>query len=534
MAYGIHIDLNAGNDGRGVMLYTLAHELTHHIRKNSPEKFKAFADVVMKGYGDRGISAENLIQEQIAKAKRNGRDISYDEAYEEMIADSMEGILADGKVLEKLKGLQESDPSLWETVKQWAKDIAEKIRAIVDAYKGERMDSTEGRIVANMKEILPQQEELYAEGLPDTRENYQGDNTTGEKSSSTNTDGKKFSIRKDVVDVNGKHYDDVVELEYGVFNKIKRHTKAWLNFIRNNLIKQKITVYNSNGDAETIEFAKENERVQKDCSNSSRRVLGELERIVGDTRKLVVANAVEVAEISQLKNHSSINNHQWLDSNGWDERWSYVMTEDGTIYKAILQIAKSRDGRSILYGVNVDITKGVSIDKSATSVRANEHAQPAVKVPTPFEHMLTQTEKTVKRELSDRDSSGIQLSKEQADYFRNSKVRDEKGNLLVMYHGTPNGGFTKFRSGSYFTQNPDYAALYQNPGASMLGYKKGADNPQNYQVYLNIEKPFDTRNPKERRIFVQEYYRKYGTGAPLSDSGLPDWTDGMDLQEFGI
>ena len=98
----------------------------------------------------------------------NGREVNYDTAYEEMIADSMEGILSDGKVLEKLKGLQESDPTLWEKVKQWAKDIAEKIRAVVDAYKGERMDSTEGQIVASMKEILPQLEELYAEGLADT------------------------------------------------------------------------------------------------------------------------------------------------------------------------------------------------------------------------------------------------------------------------------------------------------------------------------------------------------------------------------
>ena len=30
---------------------------------------------------------------------------------------------------------------------------------------------------------------------------------------------------------------------------------------------------------------------------------------------------------------------------------------------------------------------------------------------------------------SDRDSIGRQLSEEQADYFRNSKVRDENGNL---------------------------------------------------------------------------------------------------------
>lgn len=190
--YGIHIDLNAGNDGRGVMLYTLAHELTHHIRKYSPEKFKAFADLVMNGYGDRDISAENLIQKQITKAKKNGRDISYDEAYEEMIADSMEGILADGKVLEKLKGLQESDPSLWETVKQWAKDVAEKIRAIVDAYKGERMDSTEGKIVSNMKEILPQLEELYAEGLADTRVTAV---TDGGTKNAAKYGGVKYSLR---------------------------------------------------------------------------------------------------------------------------------------------------------------------------------------------------------------------------------------------------------------------------------------------------------------------------------------------------
>ena len=54
--------------------------------------------------------------------------------------------------------LQERDTSLWEAVKNWAKEVAGKIRAIVDAYKDERMDSREGRIVTYMKEILPQLE----------------------------------------------------------------------------------------------------------------------------------------------------------------------------------------------------------------------------------------------------------------------------------------------------------------------------------------------------------------------------------------
>ena len=130
------------------------------------------------------------------------------------------------------------------------------------------------------------------------------------------------------------------------------------------------------------------------------------------------------------------------------------------------------------------------------------------------------------------DSAGNTLTEEQQTYFANSKVRDEQGRLMPMYHGTPNGNYDKFRSGTYFTPNREYADVYQSPNASSISVKKNADAPSTYQVYLNMEKPFDTRNPKERRLFMNEYYRKWGTGTPLMESGLPDWTDGMDLQEF--
>lgn len=137
-----------------------------------------------------------------------------------------------------------------------------------------------------------------------------------------------------------------------------------------------------------------------------------------------------------------------------------------------------------------------------------------------------------KIKYSDRDSDGNTLSKEQQEFFKDSKVRDKDGNLLVVYHGTPNAGFTKFKSGTYFTQHKWYADRYQSQGASSLGVKKTADNPDTYAVYLNIKKPFDTRNKTERDIFCNEYYRQWGTGTDLMESGLPDWMDGMDLQEF--
>lgn len=106
-----------------------------------------------------------------------------------------------------------------------------------------------------------------------------------------------------------------------------------------------------------------------------------------------------------------------------------------------------------------------------------------------------------------------------------SKVVDENGEPMVMYHGTEwnplaeKSGNAAFKDESYFTDKKDYANRYKKDGKI-------------YEFYLNLKKPFDTRNSKEKEIFEREFYRKWGNGAPLTERGLPDWTDGSDLLEF--
>ena len=129
------------------------------------------------------------------------------------------------------------------------------------------------------------------------------------------------------------------------------------------------------------------------------------------------------------------------------------------------------------------------------------------------------------------DSEGRTLSEGQQEYFKDSVVRDDQGRLMVMYHGTPNGDFTVFRGGSYFTNMAWYADRYQNQGASSLGYKKTARNPKTYAAYLNITKPFDTRDPEVRKIWDEQYYQKWDTG-DITENGLPDWTAAEGLKEF--
>lgn len=166
----IHIDLYAGMNGEGTMLFTAAHELTHYIKQWSPAKFKVLANFLMNEYGQRGVSVDHLVTAQMEKAERSGRELSYEEAYEELIADSMESMLSDGNVIQKLAKLKQQDKTLWQKIRDFITDMAEKIRKV---YSGLAPDSAEGRYVAQMKDAIEKLQDLFVEGLADASANYQ-------------------------------------------------------------------------------------------------------------------------------------------------------------------------------------------------------------------------------------------------------------------------------------------------------------------------------------------------------------------------
>ena len=86
----------------------------------------------------------------------------------------MESMLADGSIIEMMAELKQQDKGLWQKIKDWFKDLAGKIQAVVDAYKGVEPDSTEGRMVADMKDMIGTLQALYMDALVDASENFDG------------------------------------------------------------------------------------------------------------------------------------------------------------------------------------------------------------------------------------------------------------------------------------------------------------------------------------------------------------------------
>ncbi len=123
------------------------------------------------------------------------------------------------------------------------------------------------------------------------------------------------------------------------------------------------------------------------------------------------------------------------------------------------------------------------------------------------------------------ESSHQTSSPEFKSWFGDSKVVDDSGEPLVMYHGTTaSGDFEEFRGLTFLTDDPKISDIYAGDGRSEGG--------RVIPVYASVKNPFDTRNPEHRAIFEAEFYRKWGNGAELSENGLPDWTDAEDFEEF--
>ena len=95
-------------------------------------------------------------------------------------------------------------------------------------------------------------------------------------------------------------------------------------------------------------------------------------------------------------------------------------------------------------------------------------------------------------QFSLKDSDGRELSEQQQEYFKDSKIRDEDGNLLVLYHQTEND-FTIFdtrREGAGTRDNGTPYGIFLKPTSKDIGLR----GKKQMALYADIKNPLKAKN----------------------------------------
>lgn len=522
----IAIDLNAGDNGQGAVAYALAHETTHFIRDYSPAKFETYAELIIAAAESKGISYDSLLARQLARLsemeeyKNLSETELQDIAYDETIAEMSETILTDTDAANRLsQQIYKQDRTLWQKIKDFFTGLVEKLR---NAYKDSDPDSDIGRMLKRAVQDNAEIAQAWAEAVREAGENYQlQDGQKNNARGGVTETGVRYSSRKlseQIDEIANQTFDRNNHVNYG-------STPRALSNILSLPILPMLGTYTH---AYTMALS------QQQAQEEGRKTRGLNFHDLGwDMVKNIPDMLNHPAAI--IKSNTDVNDSRFvvvtnqLDKNGNPIIAAIAPKGAGQYYSldvpgSILLSGYGKDSFSNYLNRAKAENRVLWVDKNNHQKQASPGVQfPNALLSGDYGNNLAQFKKIVKGEFAGtifqntfdndgnrrfssrnvRDSEGNALTENQARYFENSQVRDDKGNLKVVYHGSP-AIFTEFSAdfmgthgsaegqGFYFTDYKPMAEGYQRDGGQLL------------EGYLNIQKPLSDSEVTLKRTEVRK------------------------------
>lgn len=175
----IYIDLNAGVTGDGTVMYTAAHEISHFIKEYSPEKWDKIAEYIMSEYcAHYGGKVDALLLKHITAIKarpdantKTQQEIE-DEAFEDLVCDSLSKMLIDGTVVEAMANIKQKDKGVWNAIKNAVLKLLEKWSAVIDQYSGRNPDAEEAGYFRETSKAFKKLQGMLTEAFVDAGDTY--------------------------------------------------------------------------------------------------------------------------------------------------------------------------------------------------------------------------------------------------------------------------------------------------------------------------------------------------------------------------
>ena len=427
---------------------------------------------------------------------------------------------------------------------------------MVDAYKGVQPDSVEGRLVADMKDMIGTLEALYMDALVDASENFDAGAQKITTEDSGGVNGPKYSVREGMTDAERYEelkeervvvhsdekslvYSEEIESLGALSDRAKSKAEKIIIPLAKKLGILGRTMTVKDVDVDFI-FSKNNglaESISKQLRYGGNYV--DFAKTLMNLDEVI--NSAVLIEVHGDKYAGTVRENENL-------RAVYVLFgafKDGkNIIPVQMEIKKSSDVGGRLY-LTVALTKieadvlGSAPDRSQTRslISASEYSLADLfsKINPKDKHFLkylpdgflNQEQIQAKmaaikedeariagyeKKFSQRDSAGNQLSAGQQEYFKDSAARDNGGNLLVLYHQT-DGEFTIFDTrhpgaGTRDGGTPFGIFMKRSAGDIGLAGKK------QMALYANITNPLRATNREDLTRKLCEISERY---ASISD-----------------
>lgn len=361
-------------------------------------------------------------------------------------------------------GVKEAQ-SLGAKIKDFFKKAINSIKSLVDhsdmnSYQKKMAEAK----IAEKEQILDQ----FFKALDKAIENYQG------------TEEAEISLDNNIrhsleIDDNGKYYVDIQEdILKGITDtsQMKEYVRLFMS--------EYYPTIDLMGFEMPVTAKSRNEFTESKYSSQLEHTLSAL-----FTDKMrMAANLEDVVNAAEGYKYEAPN-HPRKDNLIGFIRGSVQIRVGSNDYTADVVLADRKNAGIIFYDVvdikptNIKATVGNTTSqnvrgrRSAVASTTNNVAQAA----------QNSNKNTIKHSLS-VDNEGNTLTQEQAEFFKDSKVRDKEGRLMVMHHGTNSYGFDVFDikkakssglygRGFYFADTKAQSSVYG----------------QTYDVYLNLVEP---------------------------------------------
>lgn len=234
--------------------------------------------------------------------------------------------------------------------------------------------------------------------------------------------------------------------------------------------------------------------------------LGSGKRFQSLPRKLKELKLATIRSLPEMIQKAHLKEDNVANTHGKASNYAYFTVDtdiNGVPFTVRIDVQKT-SAKNKFWLHNIDITEKnsqlLSPDKNQVLNEIENFSEDSIS---------QNSEKTSIKYSISEDNKGRKLSKEQQEFFKDSKVVDEKGHLLEVYHGTKTTGINKFEYSPDRQTGDDFGEAYYftSDYVKAQGYSYDVNKDERVKQYQSererLKKKFlETRAEEDRQAFL--------------------------------